>query len=149
MSVTTTTACSEQQDWIVVDESSINSLDFVTFGRLLLRSADNTNQGDEEGTKRLATLRCRLSNHSSIEETSSTEDSSLTDAIIHDTEIKPEDLNRRCLIQNLIIIGLLLLFMLLYIWSLSLGGTNLCSHGSRADPLSCALDGYVELSRMG
>ena len=116
MSVTTTTCNSDQhQDFIVIDESrlqpslfsqrnnnivtldSINSLDFVTFGRLLLRSADN-NKDDE--TKKMSTLRCRLSNHPSIEESSTEEslenDTVETDSVvnsIHEDEIKEEVFN--------------------------------------------------------
>ena len=114
MSVTTT--CNEDhQDFIVIDESrlqssslfshrnnnivtldSVNSLDFVTFGRLLLRTADKDDQ-----TKKISTLRCRLSNHTSIEDSSNeesveddtTESESVVNSLHEEDEIKQEVFN--------------------------------------------------------
>ena len=84
----------------IVTLDSINSLNFVTFGRLLLRSADSKK---EDPTKKISTLRCRLSNsnHPSIEESAieenleddTVETDSVFNSIHKEDEIKQEVFN--------------------------------------------------------
>merc|ERR1712126_120030 len=63
MNITTLTTCDQDKfkDFIVIDESSINSNEFVTFGRLLLKSTNQNENKDSKKSSPKSKIRYRLS----------------------------------------------------------------------------------------
>ena len=66
---------------------SIDSFDFVTFGRLLLRSTDHSDDEQRQETKKYSKLRCKLTRSSSSQESTDEVSSPV------DKENKSDDLN--------------------------------------------------------
>jgi len=195
MNITTLTTCDQDtfNDFIVIDESSINSNEFVTCGRLLLKSTSNNQNKRKDSTtsQSKSKIRYRLSskydfknlkfgtegscqNNNDEEESAIIQDENDTNerivelidtqenlkefeevktvqhSVHNDTELDKTAFLEFCAkLQKLWLLGLLVIMLLLFFSSSFHMEDDLCSNKNRSVPISCALDGYIELSKMG
>jgi len=192
MNITTLTTCDQDKfkDFIVIDESSINSNEFVTFGRLLLKSTTQKENKDSKKSSPKSKIRYRLSSkydfknlkYGSEESCQNNDDDGETILlkdensnertvelienqeylkefeeikIVQNSTQNNEELHKTAFLefcsklQKLWLLGLLVILLFLFLACNLQLEDDLCSNKNRSVPLSCALDGYIELSRMG
>merc|ERR1711874_46091 len=163
----------DNEHFIVIDESFTNislnqRTDNVTWGKLRLKSAQNkerektlrlSNKYDfkhlnyyEESSKYFTEETIEApENGSSSDEARNIETVQNMQQVESDGEL--EELNKTVLLNTLMLVknlwfaGFLLVLFLFY-FMLCFSSTTSCDNHQRSIPLSCALDGYVELANM-